>query len=213
MEEIWKPLEGYDYSYFVSNTGKIKKEERQLKAVKFVKNDGNLVIIRHNNKVRKKLVSRLVAQCFLGLDKNDLTKRVKHIDGDVNNDAVDNLEIVDRTHTTKNFLKSGVSNVTWYTPNGKWKIAFALRNPRRMIHVGYFIDMQDAVNVYRNWESSRAGKIPDGKYPGLVYIKAEGKWRVDVFDKHANIYHIDYYDSEEEALEDWKMYNWVLDQS
>jgi hypothetical protein len=213
MEEIWKTLEGFDYPYLVSNTGKIKKDDRELKLVKFLKNEGNLVIIRKDKRILKRLVSRLVAQCFLALDGNDLTKRIKHIDGDPNNDSLHNLEIVDRTHTTKNFLKSGVNNVTWYEPNKKWKIAFALRNPRRMIHVGYFIDMQDAVNVYRNWESSRAGKIPDTRYPGLVYIKAEGKWRVDVFDKHANIYHIDYYDSEEEALEDWKMYNWVLDQS
>jgi hypothetical protein len=213
MEEIWKPLEGYDHSYFASNTGKIKKDDYELKAVRFAKNDGNLVLVKKNNKRAKILVSRLIAECFLGLDRNDLTKRVIRIDGDLNNDSVDNLKIVDRTHTTKNFLKSGVNNVTWYEPNKKWKIAFALRNPRRMIHVGYFIDMQDAINVYRNWESARAGKIPDTKYPGLVHIKAESKWRVDVFDKHANIYHIDYYNTEKKALEDWKMYNWILDQS
>lgn len=213
MEEIWKPLQGYDYPYLASNTGKIKKSNYELKPVRFPY-DGNFVTVQKENKKLKRLVSRLIAECFLDLDRNDLTKRVIHIDGDVNNDSVDNLKIVDRTHINKkNYAKSGVSNVTWYQPNKKWKIAFVKGNPRRMIHIGYFIDMQDAIDVYRNWESSRAGKIPDTKYPGLVHIKAESKWRVDVFDKHANIYHIDYYDTEHEALEDWKMYNWILDQS
>ena len=213
MEEIWKTLEGFDYPYLVSNTGKIKKEGKQLKLVKFLKNEGHLVIVRKDKRILRRLLSRLVAQCFLGLDGNDLTKSIKHIDGNPHNDLLDNLEIVTRTHVTKNWQESGVNNVTWYDPNKKWRAAYFNRETKKNYHIGYFTELEDAINVYRNWESSKAGKIPDAKYPGLLYIKGESKWRVDVFDKHANIYHIDYYDNEEEAIEDWKMYNWLLDQS
>ena len=64
MEEIWKTLQGFDYPYLVSNTGKIKKDEKQLKLVKFLKNDGHLVIVRKDKRILRRLLSRLVAQCF-----------------------------------------------------------------------------------------------------------------------------------------------------
>ena len=65
--EEWRPIEGYDGKYLISNCGRVKSlkhyDARLLKA--FANNKGYLrVCLSHKGKGRHFLVSRLVASAF-----------------------------------------------------------------------------------------------------------------------------------------------------
>ena len=66
-DEEWRPIEGYDGKYLISNCGRVKSlkhyDARLLKA--FANNKGYLrVCLSHKGKGRHFLVSRLVASAF-----------------------------------------------------------------------------------------------------------------------------------------------------
>lgn len=102
-EEIWKDIPDYEGLYQISNLGRvkslektmwnnhknIKKEEMILKPNKVGK--GYYCVKLYKNKEYKmKKVHRLVAQAFI--DNPENKKQVNHIDGDKENNCVNNLE-------------------------------------------------------------------------------------------------------------------------
>jgi hypothetical protein len=102
VKELWLPVVGYEGFYEVSNLGNVRALGRFASNKKIY---GQLLVIRTNEKrngyqevklkvagrklVNKK-VHRLVAESFL-LNPNDLPQ-VNHIDFDVKNNRVENLE-------------------------------------------------------------------------------------------------------------------------
>lgn len=215
MEEIWKLIEGFDSECYISNKGRVKSHMGNILA--FINmGDCLRVNLKANKKQRRMAVHRLVAHYFLGVDIKDKTCAVKHIDKDIYNNNVDNLKVVDIASQTtikkRADRESGVNNINWYPPLGKWKVAYRYRRKKKIFfkHIGYFHSLEDAKNVHEIWFGSFKKIIPKVKYPGLLYLEGERKWRVDVFDYEGNIYHIDHYSEEKEALEDWKLYNKIL---
>jgi hypothetical protein len=214
MEEIWKEIriDKFDHECFVSNKGFVKSHKGNILA--FINMGDCLRInLKSDKKQRRMAVHRLVAYAFLGVDIKDATLVVKHIDGDIYNNSVENLKVVNRASeaTLKKRVEreSGVNNINWYPPLNKWKLAYRIRRKKQEFfkHLGYFHSLQDAKNVHDLWFNSFKNIIPDVKYPGLLYLEGERKWRVDVFDKQGNLYHIDHYKDEKEALEDWKLFH------
>ena len=102
MEEIWKPIKGYEGLYEVSNLGKIKTLSRYIRnrkmPEKIKKLDkskyGYLRVELSNNRIRRKyFVHRLVAEAFIS-NKNNLPC-INHKDENKNNNIVSNLEWCD----------------------------------------------------------------------------------------------------------------------
>lgn len=104
MEEIWKPIRGYEGIYEVSTNGKVRSLER-IKCVLHGKKkfrhetelklqrlyNGYLYIDLHKERRKKRyFVHRLVAEAFIPNPK-ELTQ-INHKDGDKTNNTVDNLE-------------------------------------------------------------------------------------------------------------------------
>ena len=107
MKEIWKDIKGFENLYQVSNYGKIKNS-RNNKLLKTQKNIKNYVVITLKNKEKKYTlkVHRLVAQAFI---ENLLNKpQVNHIDGNKENNYVDNLEWVNNSENQYHAYKIGL---------------------------------------------------------------------------------------------------------
>ena len=99
--EIWKDVKGFEGIYQISNLGRLKSFKKHksgyILSNKNQKGDYLSVILKGNNKVRHTRIHILVVESFIG----DIPKgyQVHHIDGNKQNNCVDNLEIVStRTH-------------------------------------------------------------------------------------------------------------------
>lgn len=88
--EEWLPIDGYD-NYMVSNKGKIKNINTNHCLIPEYTSTGmfvNLKLTKH--KIKRRRVDELVAEAFLG--RSSAMDKVYHIDGNVYNNYVDNLE-------------------------------------------------------------------------------------------------------------------------
>lgn len=104
MDEIWKPIPGYEGYYEASSCGRIRSVERytrnrwggythrkaQLMKCRIVANGYAHVKLTKNGQSAEPLVHRLIADSFLP-NPTDLPQ-VNHIDGNKTNNAVSNLE-------------------------------------------------------------------------------------------------------------------------
>ena len=112
----WRPVKGYEGLYEVSNLGQVRSlnynhtgEVKILKLSKY--KSGYLKVSLHKNgKQYQKTVHRLVAQAFIP-NPGDKTE-VNHIDGEKQNNTVDNLEWVTASENTKHAWKTGLSKMT-----------------------------------------------------------------------------------------------------
>lgn len=110
MEE-WKDIEGYEGMYQVSNLGRVRsfkkyREGRILKS--FPDPNGYLkVSLSKNNKLKNHRVHRLVAIHFIPNPQNK--SQVNHIDGNKQNDNVNNLEWSTPSENGKHAYKIGLS--------------------------------------------------------------------------------------------------------
>ena len=104
MEEIWKPIKGYEGFYEVSNMGRVRSLDRFVgarnnklrllkgKILSFGDNGHGYktVNLSKNNNTALKYVHRLVASTYLQNIEN--LPEVNHIDEKLENNRVDNLE-------------------------------------------------------------------------------------------------------------------------
>jgi len=139
QEEVWKDIKGYIGEYKVSNKGRVLSVKRRVP-----KSDGTTQLVREKilklrvnssgyyqasfglgerGKRKNEFVHRLVAIAFL--DNEEKLPVVNHIDGDIKNNNVGNLEWTtysgNTTHAYETgLMKTGKVEVT--SPNGELKL-------------------------------------------------------------------------------------------
>ena len=124
MKEEWKDIIGYEGLYQVSNLGRVKSINRVvyyndgrkfnysskiLKVNINKRNYNNNIVHLYKNGIRKAIpVHRLVATSFIV--NNDNLPEVNHIDGNRNNNKVENLEWSSRKDNMKHAFDNGLIN-------------------------------------------------------------------------------------------------------
>ena len=126
MEEIWKPIEGYEGLYEVSSYGRVRSLDRYVKG----KNESYRLIkgkvlspgIRNNYlsvslQGRMFTIHRLVAEAFL--PNPDNLPQVNHKDEDKTNNRVENLEWCDHKYNM-NYGTRNIRAKETAIKNGYW---------------------------------------------------------------------------------------------
>lgn len=117
MQEIWKPVVGYEGLYEVSNLGNVRRIWRYNKPwvhplkAKNTK-DGYLESTLTKNGISKSIrTHRIVAMAFL--ETSDIVgKEVNHIDGNKKNNCVENLEWVTSSENQKHAYRLGLQKAS-----------------------------------------------------------------------------------------------------
>lgn len=114
----WKPIKGYEGLYEVSNDGRIRRlrftnGSHDFEKVRECKQTLNTwgymtVNLSKNGKGNTKRVHRLVANAFLG----ESNLQIDHIDGNKQNNRLDNLEYVTPKENTNRAWKKGIAKYT-----------------------------------------------------------------------------------------------------
>lgn len=120
INEIWKPIKGYEDFYEISSFGRVKSLDRltsnsfgtfvrkgKLLKTSIDRNGYKYVLLTDGNKKRKNLkIHRLVALNFID---NPLSKPfVNHIDGDKLNNDIRNLEWCTPLENTTHAIENGL---------------------------------------------------------------------------------------------------------
>jgi len=110
MNEEWKPIEGTDERYEVSNYGRVRTLRRTKKMLTLTKQKSGYlyVMIEKDGKPCNCRVSRLVALHFI--PNPDNLPEVNHIDGNKENNTVTNLEWSNRSLNMKHASRMGLIN-------------------------------------------------------------------------------------------------------
>lgn len=117
IEEVWKPVVGYEGLYEVSNLGRVKslpkkgfKKEAIRKTGMDVRNGYVTVILRKNNIPYTKRVHSLVVEAFLGIKT---TKKLvaNHINGQKTDNRLENLEIISQRDNIKHAINIGLTRI------------------------------------------------------------------------------------------------------
>lgn len=112
MNEVWKPVRGYEDRYEVSNTGKVRSLNYRHKGITkelkpTTEGKGYLMVgLCRDGSMKWGKIHRLVAEAFLPNPENK--REVNHIDGDKKNNVVDNLEWVTASENMKHAFKIGL---------------------------------------------------------------------------------------------------------
>lgn len=110
MKEIWKDIEGFEQIYQISNLGNLKsfKKDKKGKILKHNNKNGDYfaVVLEYKEKVKYTRIHRLVAQAFIPNPNN--YNEINHIDGNKQNNRIDNLEWCTRKQNFEHAKKTGL---------------------------------------------------------------------------------------------------------
>lgn len=121
--ELWKPIKGYEGFYEVSNTGKVRSLDREIKVFhgSYVMKGRELkpsfgssgylqVGLSKFGKTKIFMIHRIVAKTFVDNDNTKCKIAVNHIDGDKTNNNSDNLEWVSYSDNQKHAYANGLNS-------------------------------------------------------------------------------------------------------
>ena len=205
MDEIWKPVPGYEGYYQVSSLGNIKSKRKLLNPYTNV--HGYQVVSLLLKGVRKQWkVHQVVALSFLDYTFKNHGIIIDHIDGCKTNNYLSNLQLISqRENKSKLSKKTGskYTGVYFQKKSGKYTAMIYVKD--KIKYLGLFETEEEASEYYQNAlkEYNNTGKISIFKkrkrmYSEVKYIsysKIAKKYTV-VINKKLYGYH----ETEEEAI-------------
>ena len=121
MEEIWKDVKGFEGKYKISNYGRVlslnyrNTDKKQLLRLSKTVDGYVKVRLQYKGKDISERVHRVVAEAFIPNPNNKET--VNHIDGNKENNRVDNLEWADRSEQLYHAYSKGLRKTKKGTSN------------------------------------------------------------------------------------------------
>lgn len=155
--EVWKEINNYP-SYFVSNFGNIKRNEKLLKGgLRGNKNKLYKGVSLRNNGIQKSFfIHRLVGETFL--EKNGYNE-IDHIDGNKLNNNISNLRWVSSQINNRNRRKMATYNgvktaskykgITWNKNANHWGARVYIN--KMAIYLGSSKNEDDAGRLYNKY--------------------------------------------------------------
>lgn len=145
--EQWRHIGTTNYD--VSSLGRVRwghHHDRNTTYLKpGVKSDGYLVVgLRIDGKSKTTTVARLVAEAFIP-NPHSFTC-VTHIDGNRQNNKVENLKWVTQSHTKNN--KSIYKGVCFHKPSGKYQSSITYKGVR--YYLGRFNTEEEGAKAYQD---------------------------------------------------------------
>lgn len=164
----WKFLEGLDHKSRMFNT---KFAGKVAGTVKKVRNQEGYIYIHTAGYVFK--AHRLAWWFVYGEWPTNEIDHINHIRSD---NRIKNLRVVDRSSQNKSASKrkdntSGYCGVTWHKGLNKWMACINVNGKR--IHLGYHVDLQDAVLARLAAEKEHGFSKTHGKNPNIYTEKFE----------------------------------------
>lgn len=149
-EEIWKDTNGFP-GYQVSSLGRVKNARGRI--LEGNVNQGYLRVRIKNDEDKKKLVfvHRLVANAFLKKVKGK--NEVDHINNNKLDNTKFNLRYVNRSENMRNIPKRENASSIYigvYIDKKKFSYRAKIKVNGKYIHLGYFVDEDDAAKAYNN---------------------------------------------------------------
>jgi hypothetical protein len=185
MEEIWKPVVGYEGYYEVSNIGRVRSVKRII-----VRSNGSPMNVpekilkpclckRSKNCIgyygvnlhrlgagKSRDIHRMVAEAFM--EYFDKTKMVDHIDQNSQNNNISNLRMATPSENLMNAKRGKTRYLKGASKVGnRWRARLCLnknKEIRKNIHLGYFDTEQEAHEAYRKKATELFGEFADNNY-------------------------------------------------
>lgn len=181
LKEEWRDIEGYEGLYQVSNLGRVRSLDRLVnnhsglkRSIKghvlkdtLCNNRGHRKIeIQKNKKRRSFLVHRLVALAFLPNPKKK--SEVNHIDANVENNNVSNLEWVTPEENREHYRRYHKQHVAFYYDKSKKKNKYYCRlyYGKMSFSLGYYSTKEEATMVFVETYLEWYGHLPRIKGDG-----------------------------------------------
>ena len=151
--EVWKDVKGHEGVYMVSDYGNIRSlKSGKVKTLKKTKSKNRYSIkLSLNGMTKRRSISQLVAESFLGHIPCGYNLIVDHIDNNSLNNNLDNLQIITQRENLSKDKKSGSSNytgVSWCKRKKKWRSTMYACGKKN--HLGYFHNEIDAHESYQD---------------------------------------------------------------
>lgn len=151
--EIWKSAPYFDEKYEVSNKGRIRNRKTQRHLSLHVKNDGYVIVsLKDKNSY---IVHRMVGKLFINKN-NEEQNEINHIDGNKQNNKVENLEWCTRKENMQHAFDNGLINLKKKSP---FKIVENIEG-----------EIWKDINKHPNYKISNFGRISKNNYLVSQYI-------------------------------------------
>ena len=135
MNEIWKPIEGTDGHYEVSNLGRVMSKAQlspRIMPQTIQKSGYHYVMLHVNNKPTCRRVHKLVALHFIPNPNN--YDQINHKDGNKDNNRADNLEWCNGSQNMQHAWRNGLLNPHRWTESERKQIGDKVRAYQQRKH-------------------------------------------------------------------------------